>query len=114
MDDCIFCKIIKGEIPSNKAYENEYVLAFHDIDKKAPVHILVIPKKHIQSFIHLGQEDYIYLEEIHKAVCLLAREYDLEEKGFRLVVNTGEQGGQTVNHLHFHLLGGRDMTWPPG
>ena len=113
MKDCLFCKIIKGEIPSNKVYEDDKVLAFHDIDKKAPVHILIIPKKHVESVAALEAADYDTVAHIYRVAQKLADEYGLKD-GFRIVTNTGKDGGQTVNHLHFHLLGGRAMGWPPG
>lgn len=113
MEDCLFCKIVGGEIPSSKVYEDEKVLAFHDIDKKAPVHVLIIPKNHIDSLVALEETDFDTVAHIMRVVQKLAVEFDLK-KGFRLVANTGEEGGQTVNHLHFHLLGGRELGWPPG
>lgn len=111
--DCIFCKIISGEIPSNKVYEDEQVLAFHDLDSKAPVHILVIPKQHIQSVAHLDESNSQVLSHIFEVIAKIAKDFNLDN-GFRVVTNTGESAGQTVPHLHFHLLGGRDFTWPPG
>lgn len=113
--DCIFCKIAAKEIPSKLAYEDEFVVAFHDISPAAPVHILVIPKKHIASLLELTAQDGPLISHIMTEVIpRIAKQEQLEEKGFRLTVNTKEDGGQTVNHLHFHLLGGRAMTWPPG
>lgn len=114
MEDCIFCKIISGEIPSKKAYEDEQVLAFYDIDAKAPVHLLIIPKKHITSVLELKPEDGVLVAHIFEVAAKLARELGLEERGFRMVSNIGKDGGQTVPHLHFHLLGGRELAWPPG
>lgn len=113
MKDCLFCKIAAGEIPSSKVYEDERILAFHDIDKKAPVHVLIIPKKHIDSLATLVDSDFEVMSHIMRVVQKLAVDFELKE-GFRLVTNTGKDGGQTVNHLHFHLLGGRALGWPPG
>lgn len=114
MENCIFCKIIAGEIPSKKAYEDEEVLAFHDIDAKAPVHVLIIPKKHVQSVMQLGEEDGALVAKLFSVARELANQLGVAEKGFRLVLNTGEDGGQSVAHLHMHLLGGRALAWPPG
>ena len=115
MADCIFCKIANKEIPSTAVYEDEQVLAFKDLEPQAPVHVLVIPKKHVESVAALKSEDkelaaHILVDVIPQ----LAQELGIAEKGFRVVANTGEEGGQTVKHLHFHLLGGRSMQWPPG
>ena len=112
--NCIFCKIIAGEIPSKKIYESERVLAFYDVDPKAPVHVLIIPKTHIDSMLALTEEDAPALAEIFTVAGKLAEELGIAENGFRLVVNTGKDGGQTMPHLHFHLLGGRSLAWPPG
>ena len=114
MEDCLFCKIIAGEIPSNKIYEDERVYAFTDIDPKAPAHILVIPKKHIKSILEVSEEDFEYLDAMVRAAQKIAETQKIAADGFRLVFNTGENGGQTVHHLHMHLLGGRYMEWPPG
>ena len=115
MANCIFCKIAAGEIPSQKVYEDESVVAFKDLSPKAPVHVLIVPKKHIQSVAHFQAEDkelaaHIFVDVVPK----LANELGIAEGGFRVVMNTGDDGGQTVHHLHVHLLGGRKMTWPPG
>lgn len=114
MEDCIFCKIARGEIPSKKVYEDETVLAFHDIDGKAPVHVLVIPKKHIQNIISFEEEDRALQNHLLDVIKKVAEEMGVSETGFRVVANTGADGGQTVNHLHFHILGGRSLQWPPG
>ena len=111
--DCIFCKIAAGSIPSKKVREDEHLLAFHDIDPKAPTHILVIPKKHIASLAHATADDAELLGRLLVAVSEIAREQGLG-KGYRVVISTGSEGGQTVDHLHLHLLGGRQMHWPPG
>ncbi|SDK37778.1 histidine triad nucleotide-binding protein [Natronincola ferrireducens] len=115
MSECIFCKIAKGEIPATILYKDDKVVAFKDINPEAPNHLLVIPKKHIQSIAHASVEDTEeIIPQIFKTIQQLAEELGLKEKGFRIVNNCGNQGGQTVDHLHFHLLGGRQMTWPPG
>lgn len=111
--DCIFCKIANGEIPSNKAYEDDKVLAFYDLEPQAPVHILIIPKEHITSAMDITPENSAVLAHIFEVAAVIARELKLEN-GFRIVNNCGEEGGQTVKHLHFHMLAGRSMKWPPG
>lgn len=113
MDDCLFCKIIKGEIPSTKVYENEYVYAFLDIAPQAPFHAVIVPKTHIASAAEIDESNCSYVAEIYKAVAEIAKNEKLE-KGFRVVTNCGEDGGQTVGHLHFHLLARRYLQWPPG
>lgn len=113
-DDCLFCKIIAGDIPANKVYEDDNVLAFHDISPAAPTHILIIPKKHIAAVKDAGAEDAELLGKLTLKASDIAREHGLEEDGYRFVINTGKQGGQTVFHIHLHILGGRAMTWPPG
>lgn len=115
MADCVFCKIAAKEIPSNLVYEDEQVTAFKDLEPQAPVHVLVIPKKHIESVLALSDEDRALIAHIFVDVIpQLAKTLGVDAKGFRVVANTGEEGGQTVKHLHFHLLGGRSMQWPPG
>ena len=114
-EDCIFCKIAHKEIPSNFVYEDESVVAFRDLEPQAPVHVLIIPKKHIVSMLELAADDKELLAHITcEVIPKLAKELGVAEKGFRITVNTGEEGGQTVKHLHFHMLGGRSMQWPPG
>lgn len=112
--DCLFCKIVANELPSQKVYENDRILAFEDISPAAPVHVLIIPKHHIASVMEIGETQYDVVAEIHKVAQHVAREKGVAEKGFRLVNNLGEEGGQTVDHLHYHLLGGRHLSWPPG
>ena len=109
MEDCIFCKIIKGEIPSEKVYEDEEILAFKDINPAAPIHILVIPKKHIESLLKLEGEDYEIVGKIQKVINKLAKDLNIEEEGFRVIVNCGKDAGQEVMHLHYHLLAGRKL-----
>lgn len=113
MSDCIFCSIAEGKIPTNKIYEDDKVIAFNDITPQSPVHILIIPKLHVPSIIDVDEDSEI-LNHIFKVIKRLVKEQGLDEKGFRIVNNCGEEGGQTVPHLHFHLLGGRQMQWPPG
>ena len=112
MSDCLFCKIAAGEIPSNKVYEDELVYAFYDIDPQAPTHFLVIPKAHIGSCGEINGENAPVAAHIFEVIAQLARQLGLES--YRVVSNVGEQAGQSVFHLHFHVLSGRDMTWPPG
>lgn len=107
MADCLFCKIIKGEIPSNKVYEDDEILAFKDINPAAPIHILVIPKKHITSLAHLEKEDEAIVGRIYGVINKIAEEQGVKEKGYRVIVNCGKDGGQEVMHLHFHLLAGK-------
>lgn len=114
MEDCLFCRIIEGQIPSDKVYEDEYVYAFRDIDPQAPVHVLIVPKKHMASVLEAGGDNASYMDAVMEAARKIARDAGLEENGFRLVLNTGKDGGQTVDHLHMHLLGGRALGWPPG
>ena len=111
--DCVFCKIVSGEIPSKKAYEDDKVLAFFDLEPQAPVHILIVPKEHIESVDRVNSQNSQIIGYIFEIAAKLAKEFGLS-KGYRIVTNCGEDGGQTVGHLHFHLLGGRFMQWPPG
>lgn len=112
MADCLFCKIAAGEIPSKSLYEDEKVFAFYDIDPKAPTHFLVIPKEHIVSCAGVNEENAALVGHIFTVIAKLTKELGLED--FRVVSNIGERAGQSVFHLHFHVLAGRDMTWPPG
>ena len=109
--DCLFCKIVEGKIPADKVAEDEAWLAFKDINAQAPAHALVIPKNHVANVTEL--DDAVELGSLFQAACQVAKQLNLKE-GFRLVVNTGSHGGQTVFHLHIHILGGRPLTWPPG
>ena len=113
-NDCLFCAIAAGEIPSNKVYEDELCYAFYDIDPQAPTHFLVIPKEHIGSCGEIGPENAAVVGHIFTVIARLAGELGFAGRGYRVVSNIGEQGQQTVPHLHFHVLAGRDMTWPPG
>ena len=112
-NDCIFCKIAAKEIPSALVYEDEQVAEFNDLEQQAPVHVLIIPKKHVANVLGLKAEKELAGHILGEVVPALVEKLGLKD-GFRLVANTGAQGGQTVMHLHFHLLGGRDMAWPPG
>ena len=112
MDNCLFCKIIAGDIPSNKVYEDELCYAFYDIDPQAPTHFLVIPKAHISSAAAVTPENSAVVAHIFEVIAQVTKSLGLES--YRIVSNIGEQAGQSVFHLHFHVLGGRDMTWPPG
>jgi histidine triad (HIT) family protein len=112
--DCIFCKISNGEIPVNLVYQDDKVIAFHDINPAAPVHILIVPREHIVSLLDVDDDKSTIIAHAFKVAKLLAIENKLSENGFRIVNNCGDDGGQTVQHIHFHLLGGRNMTWPPG
>jgi histidine triad (HIT) family protein len=111
--DCLFCKIVVGAIPANRVYEDENCIGFPDINPQAPTHVLVIPKRHISSHAKTLAEDTALMGQLMTAAAEIARNERLSG-GYRLVVNTGDDGGQTVNHLHVHLLGGRAMGWPPG
>lgn len=113
MTDCLFCKIVSGEIPSSKVFENEEFLAFNDIDPKAPVHVLVIPKKHFENISNLSVTDEKLTAGLMTVASKIADQEKLS-KGFRIVINTGLEGGQSVFHVHAHVLGGRSLTWPPG
>jgi len=110
---CLFCKIVDGTIPSTPVYQDELSYAFADINPKAPVHILVVPREHISSLDDADATKRALLGHLLWAAAEIARQKGLA-KGYRVVVNTGEDGGQTVDHLHLHVLGGRQMTWPPG
>lgn len=111
--DCIFCKIISGEIPSNKAYEDDKVLAFYDLEPQAPVHILIVPKEHIACAADITPENSSVIAHIFEVVAIIAKEKGLDD-GFRIVNNCGDSAGQTVKHIHFHLMGGREFGWPAG
>jgi histidine triad (HIT) family protein len=114
MDDCIFCKIARHEIPAGIVYEDDEVLAFKDLNPVAPVHVLIIPKKHIARITDMAEEDAPLMGKIMLAAKKLADEYGVGDEGFRVVINQGKGAGQSVFHIHFHLLAGRQMNWPPG
>lgn len=111
--DCLFCKIINGDIPSAKVYEDETVFAFRDIEPQAPVHILIIPKQHIKSAAEITSENSAVVAHIFEVAAKIAEDEGLTD-GYRIVNNCGDSAGQTVKHLHFHLMGGREFTWPAG
>jgi len=112
--DCIFCKIAAGEIPAKKVLENEHVVAFHDLNPHAPVHVLVIPRRHVESVGSAGEGDAELLGHVLLACRKVAEETGVAESGFRVVLNTNADAGQSVAHLHAHVLGGRRLGWPPG
>ena len=112
--NCLFCKIISKEIPAKVIYEDDRVLAFEDINPQAPLHVLVIPKKHIATSLDITEQDHALMGELLQAANRLATERGVAEGGFRTVINCNRDAGQTVFHLHLHLLGGRPMSWPPG
>ena len=114
MSDCIFCKIAAGDIPAELVYENDDVVAFRDITPQAPTHILVIPRRHISTLLDTTPETSLLLGRMQQAAVEIARSEGLAERGFRLVTNCLEEAGQSVFHLHLHLLGGRRLGWPPG
>lgn len=109
MEDCVFCKIIKGEIPSEKVYEDEEVLAFKDIQPASPIHILVIPKKHIANLLEVQEEDSYLISHIYQVINKIAKKLEIEKEGFRVIVNCGKDAGQEVMHVHFHMLAGRKL-----
>lgn len=111
--DCIFCKISAGEIPSTKVYEDDTVVAFNDLDPQAPVHVLIIPKEHIASAAEINESNSAVVAHIFEVAAKIAAEKGLKD-GFRIVNNCGDSAGQSVKHLHFHLMGGRDFGWPAG
>jgi len=114
MSDCIFCKIVSGDIPANIVYQDDDVLAFRDLGPQAPVHVLVIPKRHISTINDLQPEDAELIGKMYLAARLIAKQEGMDESGYRCVMNCNADGGQTVNHIHLHVLGKRQMVWPPG
>ena len=114
MDSCVFCKIINREIPVEPVYEDELVLAFNDINPEAPIHVLLIPKVHVKSALEIDKLPKDTMCRIMEATAEIARKLEIDETGFRIVCNCGDDGGQTVEHLHYHLLGKRKFNWPPG
>ncbi|MGM0614000.1 MAG: histidine triad nucleotide-binding protein [Pseudomonadota bacterium] len=112
--DCLFCKIIKREIPADIVYEDDEVLAFNDINPQAPTHILIIPKKHIATLNDIEEADLAIIGRLQYTAAKLAKERGFAEDGYRVVMNCNEMGGQTVYHIHMHLMGGREFTWPAG
>ena len=114
MDNCLFCKIVAGDIPTDTVYENDQVLAFRDIDPKAPTHILIIPKEHISTTNDLAEAHKTLMGEMLLAAKEIAGQEGIADSGYRTIFNCNSDGGQTVYHIHLHLLGGRQMKWPPG
>ncbi|MFN3478760.1 MAG: histidine triad nucleotide-binding protein [Thermodesulfovibrionales bacterium] len=114
MNDCIFCKIVEKKIPSRVIYEDDISMAFEDINPQAPVHVLIIPKKHIPTLLDIKEEDSGLIAHLIKIANYISKEKGISERGFRLVTNCNPESGQTVYHIHIHLLGGRRMHWPPG
>ncbi len=113
-EDCIFCKIIEGAIATDKVYEDENIVAFNDVNPQAPVHIIIIPKKHIEKLSDLTQEDSLLIGEMIIKATYIASEKGIESSGYRLIFNCNKDAGQTVFHIHLHLIGGRKFSWPPG
>ena len=113
MDECLFCKIVQGKIPAKKIYEDEHTFAFEDIDPKAPTHVLIVPKKHIVGLKEAKETEADIIGRCHLAAAKIARDRKIED-GYRTVLNVGPKSGQSVFHLHVHLIGGRDLRWPPG
>ncbi|HEY3248110.1 MAG TPA: histidine triad nucleotide-binding protein [bacterium] len=114
MTGCLFCKIVAGEIPAQRVYEDDVVIAIRDINPQAPVHVLILPRRHLASVSEIEGADPELMHRIGVAAATLAAQEGIAERGYRLLTNTGPDGGQAVAHLHFHLLGGRAMGWPPG
>lgn len=114
MSGCIFCKIIKGEIPSKKVYEDDKVLAFHDINPEAPVHVLVVPKEHIESVNGINESNADVVSHIFLTINKIVKDLGIAESGYRVITNTGKDGGQTVSHMHFHVIGGRELPMKLG
>ncbi len=114
MSDCIFCKIAAGEIPADKVYEDDQVVGFRDLNPQAPVHVLLIPRRHIATLNDLAEGDEVLVGHLYRAAARVAADEGLAERGYRTVMNCNAEGGQTVFHIHLHLLGGRQMGWPPG
>jgi histidine triad (HIT) family protein len=114
MSECLFCMIDKGDLPAEKVYDDGRVFAIKDINPQAPVHFLVIPKKHFSTILEIGKDDHELIGSIYSVANELAKKNGLDKTGFRIVVNCGVEAGQSVFHIHYHLLGGRSLKWPPG
>ncbi|GGI43474.1 histidine triad nucleotide-binding protein [Paenibacillus marchantiophytorum] len=110
MSDCIFCKIVAGDLPSKKVYEDDQILAFHDIQPASPIHVLIIPKKHIASLAEAGSEDWALIGQMQNAAAQIARELGVTESGYRVITNNGANAGQIVHHLHYHLMAGARLS----
>jgi histidine triad (HIT) family protein len=113
MTECLFCRIVKGEIPAKKVYEDEHTLAFEDINPQAPTHVLIVPRKHLSGLKEAQAQDAELIGRLHLAAAAIGRQRGIED-GYRTVLNVGPKSGQSVFHIHVHLIGGRDMRWPPG
>jgi histidine triad (HIT) family protein len=113
-ETCLFCRIVAGSIPARLAHEDDETLAFHDIDPRAPVHVLIVPRRHIAAVDRLGEPDAALMGKLMLVARHLARELGVADSGYRLVINNGADAGQSVDHIHMHLLGGRPLKWPPG
>jgi len=114
MADCLFCKIVNKEVDTDFVYEDDKVIVFEDIKPQAPVHLLIVPKTHTENLLALEDKDFDIIAHIHKVAVKMAKKYDIAEDGFRLVNNNQEKAGQSIFHIHYHLLGGRELQWPPG
>ncbi len=114
MSDCLFCKVISKEVPSEIVYEDDKIIAFKDIQPQAPVHVLIVPKEHISTLMDLTEDSAELMGYLHLKVKEIAEEVGVADSGFRLACNYGKDGDQIIPHIHFHLLGGRSLTWPPG
>lgn len=114
MEDCLFCKIASGEIPAKIEYQDDLAVAFDDINPQAPVHIIIIPKKHIPTAIDIEKDDFEVMGYLYKIASLVAERKNIKLDGFRLVINCGKSAGQEIQHIHIHMLGGRTLGWPPG
>jgi len=114
MEGCLFCALVAGKINANIVYQDDRIVAFRDVKPQAPVHILIIPRKHVAGVLDIEPDDHALIGEIFQAASRLAREQGIGDSGFRVVVNSGADAGQSVFHLHYHLIGGRQMSWPPG
>ena len=113
-DDCLFCKILAGEIPADVIYESDLAIAFRDINPQAPTHVLIIPRQHIATINDISEDDHAIVGSLYSAARTIAAEEGFSEEGYRAVMNCNEAAGQTVFHIHLHLLGGRPFSWPPG
>ena len=114
MESCLFCKIVAGDIPSKKVYEDKRLFAFEDINPQAPTHVLIVPKQHVETLLEIGDAHNELIGSVFVAASKIARKQGIAQSGFRVVANCNRDAGQTVFHIHFHLLGGRAMAWPPG
>lgn len=114
MEDCLFCKIAAGELATEFIYSDDQVVVFKDINPQAPVHLLIVPRRHIKDLNNIVETDAELIGHIYQIAAKMAAEYDIADSGYRLVSNCGADGGQSVFHIHFHLLGGRELQWPPG